>query len=306
MKVPTRTGRSWVPATVQTMLRNPVYIGKIVWGRRKQVKRMKDGKITKERPRSSDYTLADGLHPALIDESTFNAAQEYLSENPPRPIGEQHKVANPLSGLVVCGICGRKMIRRPYTNRDQEPTLMCAATSCPNISCKLSAAENAILKACAQWLNEYTVNWDKREKPADDTALAYKQNIMKRAQQELLNLKKQLDVVYDLLEKGIYSTDEFLTRSKALSERITEAQEAYDEASRGFIIEQQRFHDQRLIVPKMRHLLKVYGTMSDAKAKNDLLKEVLEKVVYRKEKKTLKKDQIDEIDLVIYPRIPKA
>jgi hypothetical protein len=81
-------GDVWVNATIQGILRNPVYIGKIRWNSRPTIKKMVDGQMKKERPRAKqeDWILVDGLHEPIIDNETWELAQEFISTNPPRPV----------------------------------------------------------------------------------------------------------------------------------------------------------------------------------------------------------------------------
>ena len=76
MNIPAQKRPDWSPSSVQGILQNPVYIGKVWWNHRKQVKRSIDGNIVKERPRAEKYDLYDGLHPAIIDEALFYEVQE--------------------------------------------------------------------------------------------------------------------------------------------------------------------------------------------------------------------------------------
>lgn len=98
------------------MLINPVYVCKIRWNWRPASKKIVDGNIKIERPRTSmeDCILVNGMHPLVIEKETFDLVQTLMSKNSPRPIGEHGVIKNPLAGLIVRGKCGRKMVRRPY------------------------------------------------------------------------------------------------------------------------------------------------------------------------------------------------
>jgi hypothetical protein len=54
-------------------------------------------------------------------------------------------------------------------------------------------------------------------------------------------------------------------------------------------------------------VLEVYSSTDDPKFKNDLLKEVLEKVVYTKTQRAQRGhlENLDNFDLAIYPKLPK-
>ena len=60
----------------------------------------------------------------------------------------------------------------------------------------------------------------------------------------------------------------------------------------------------RTILPKVEKLLEVYDTLPNAQAKNDMLKSVLEKVVYLREERSPKGGPLDNFELTLYPKLP--
>ena len=108
MGITPKYGDRWTTAVVRDLMRNPVYVGKLRWGWRKVVKRRQNGQVITQRPRNDAIPLVDGLHEPLIDQETFNLAQEFLSANVPPSIREHGVVQNPLAGIVVCGKCGKR------------------------------------------------------------------------------------------------------------------------------------------------------------------------------------------------------
>lgn len=307
LRVPTKTGGDWVPATIRDILINPVYIGKIRWNWRHAVKKMVDGSVVVERPRASveEYVIVDGLHPAIISEETFNMAQEFMHKNPPRPVGERNTVKNPLAGLVICAKCGRRMTRRPYGSRRAEDTLMCAATSCDNVSCNLRYVEERILAGLAEWLSDYRLEWE-TDAPASASQVEHKKKAAKRLTSELATLDKQLDNVHDLLEQGVYTTEKFLERSRSLAERIQSVRENLEAIETEIVLEAAREESRKNIIPKVEQLLEVYHELPDAKSKNDMLKSVLEKAVYLKENRARWHGSPDDFELVLYPKLPAS
>lgn len=305
LRVPTRNGGDWVLGTIRDILINPVYMGKIRWNWRHAVKKMVDGCVVIERPRASeeDYVIVNGLHPALISEETFNMAQEFMQKNPPRPIGERNTVKNPLAGLIICAKCGRRMVRRPYSDRHAEDTLICAATSCNNVSSNLCSVEARLLSGLADWLSDYRLEWE-TDAPASASQVNHKKKAAKRLASELATLDKQLDHVHDLLEQGIYSTEKFLERSRSLAERIQVTRQNLEALEEEITLDAAREESRKNIIPKVEQLLAVYHDLPDAKAKNDILKSVLEKAVYLKEHRARWHGSPDDFDLVLYPRLP--
>lgn len=308
MHIMPRKSSHWSPATVRDILINPVYIGKIRWNWRCDNKKMIDGKVVTERPRSpaEKCIVADGKHPPILNADVFNKAQEYITQNPPRPIGIRSTVKNPLAGVVVCAKCGRKMVRRPYSGRNQPDTLMCAYTSCDNVSSALHLVEARILKSLSEWLSDYRLQWEhSREKENLPSAAALKEKALKRLSSEYDTLSKQLDSAHDLLEQGIYTAEDFLNRSRKLSERIKKNEADRAALTADIAADKQRKQAQEQIIPKIEKLLDVYGSLPSAKAKNDMLKETLERVVYLKTEKSRKTTPAVDFEITLYPRIPK-
>lgn len=304
MKIKPKKGGDWVNASIRDILINPVYIGKVRWNWRHNVKKMVDGQIRISRPRSEDIIVTQGIHPPIITEETFNLAQELMKQNPPRPISEKKTVKNPLAGIVVCGVCGRRMVRRPYTNEGYPDTLMCSAPTCSNVSSHLHIVEERILRSIENWLGEYKMKWQLNNEQREYSQVDIKQKALDNQRSELDTLYKQLSKTHDLLEQGIYDTDTFLDRSRSLSERINSAQTDIAALEKELEVEIMREDSAINIVPKVEHLLEVYRDLTSAKAKNDMLKDVLEKVVYVKKSSTRWHGSPDDFEITLYPKIP--
>lgn len=304
MKIPTKYDSEWTLHTVCGILTNPVYIGKVRWNWRSGVKKMVDGKITTSRPRNPDPLICKGIHPAIVSEDVFNKAQEYIKQNPPRPVPEQKSVQNPLAGIVVCGVCGKNMVRRPYKN-DYPDTLMCQRPGCENVSSDLKRVEEHILQALAEWLKGYKLIWEQSDFPKSIKQSDIQKKNRTNQQKELDTLHKQLSKTHDLLEQGIYDTNTFLERSREISERINQAKENIALLDAQIKIEVAREENTENVIPKVEHLLEVYSTLPNAQAKNNMLKDVLEKVVYLKKKRARKKtDSLDDFEITLFPKIP--
>lgn len=302
MGVPPRYGDRWTPAVVRDLMRNPVYIGKLRWGWRKQVKRRENGQVVIYRPRDNSVPLSDGLHEPLVDQATFDLAQEYLTVNVPPSIREHGVVQNPLAGLVVCGKCGKRMQRRPYLKTGRQDTLICQYKECDNIASDLCVVEKRIIDGLQEWLKEYRLSWETG--PTEDHALDAQRRGLKKMEGEIATLEKQRDTLHDLLEQGVYDTDTFLSRSKTISSKLQQAYSDKAALSAGLNESIRRRETQRSIIPKVEHLLDVYGSLPTPSAKNAILKEVLEKVVYVKEVNGRWGDP-DDFKIDLYPKIPR-
>lgn len=304
----TKTGGEWVPSTVRDVLLNPVYIGKVRWNYRHSSKKMVDGSLVVERRRSSaeDCVLVPGLHPPIITDEVFAAAAEIMSQKVSRPVNEKRTVENPLAGLVVCGCCGRRLQRRVFSSVSGPVALLaCPQPGCPNFSSPLSLIEGRIIEGLSDWLSSYRLEWED-DAPRGVSKVEQKQKEVKKLRGEISTLNKQLDNLHDLLEQGVYSVDDFLSRSRILADRIRSAQERLASAEEEVELCASREDSRKNIIPAVERLLSVYGELPDARSKNELLKAVLEKAIYSRERGLRSGSDPDDFELVLYPKLPPS
>ena len=211
------SGALWVVGSIRDILINPVYNGKIRWNWRPGKKTIKNNTITIERPRSRDCFLVDGLHEAIIHDDIWNQAQKLMSSNLPRPVNEKHVVKNPLSGLIVCGMCGRKMIRRPNKKNPDMDMLICCHV-CNNVGSQLSLVESHILRALSEWVKNYMVTW---HNIADSPGASNYSDALNRIEKEIADLENQLNKIFNLFETGVYDLETFTKRKSAVQADIT-------------------------------------------------------------------------------------
>ena len=278
--IPAATKSAWSPASVKGILENPVYIGKIRWNARKSVKKIVDGAVVTQRPRSSDYILKDGMHPAIISESLYRQAQVIRSKNPPRPVNSLNVVKNPLAGLVYCSCCGRSMVRRPYSNRDRPDTLICPYTECHTVSSRLSLVEQAVVSGLQDILQKYKLSDNAADNTEDNTILE-KEAVLASRRNDLQLLSEQKTRLYDLLEQGIYTTDVFLQRSEELRKRTESCTLSISSLEKELDRDRKLLARKNSFIPRCEYILEHYWNW-DVKTRNDVLKELIEKIIYTK------------------------
>ena len=292
LKFKPRNKESWSEQTVRSILQNPVYIGKIRWGARATQKKSVNGSIRKSRPRANEYLLVDGLHEPLISEELFYQAQAIMRDKFISPSTVKRPLVNPLASLIVCEKCGRKMVMKVH--KASRSSLMCQNPHCDNVSSPLEEVETKLLKSLELWLEKYKL--DIKETPTIDLT-EKKESALAEYHSEKEKLQNQQSKLHDLLEQGVYTIDTFLERSKTLSERQKTIDDKVALLQEEIAVEKQRKHHN--IIPKLDNLLKVYSSTNDVKMKNNLLKDVLQKAVYKKNKNS----SMCEFDLTIYPKI---
>lgn len=100
----THRGTRFENRTVEYILRNPVYIGKLRWNPKRRSRRNYD---------DPDILTVQGKHEPLIDEETFNTVQEQIAERKalyPYHARPNYDRKHWLCGIVRCASCGATMI----------------------------------------------------------------------------------------------------------------------------------------------------------------------------------------------------
>ena len=112
-KIPRQNGKNplFDAALIRRILKNPVYCGKIAYGRRRTEKvhgTRNDYKLVEQ----DDYLLVDGLHEGIVSEELWHEAQVKLLAQAKKyekvNHGKDHKI-HLLSGIVKCPVCGAGM-----------------------------------------------------------------------------------------------------------------------------------------------------------------------------------------------------
>ena len=301
-----RKNDEWSVASVKEILANPVYIGKIKWNWRKEIKIYKNEKLVKTRPRNEEYILKDGLHKAIIDDNTWKIVEAKRGLNK-SPIPRGNTIQNPLCGLLYCAKCGRKMKRRPYTDKSKEPTIYCDNPKCDNISSKLHFVEEKVVEGLKKWLEQYQFDYKEYIKKINYGKIKSIEDTIKSLQEEAKKENDKLLNIFDFFEDGTYTKEMFKTRSETVSKNVARINISIEEYK--IKLEQEKIVDKEktVLVPKIENLLDVYNLLKTPEEKNELLKTVITQVTYLKTEKAIKKDS-DPTNFIInlYPRINKA
>ena len=260
LKIKTTRGNLWENRTVDYILQNPVYIGKIRWNPKGKTSRNFD---------NPDIMLVDGQHESIIDVETFEKVQEIIAENKRTHIPHVHHKVNDdfmLHGLVKCSNCGATL---SMAVRGQ--SLQCVKYThgkcnvSHSISIKkinkmvLSAVETALKTGC------FNLNIRKKsnEPAIDISALIDK---------ERLKLKR----IKEAYEDGIYTLSEFKD-SKAMIEQNIEQLTTKIKPT-----DNEKELKQKLIDKNKNTLKLLKSPKVSEKEKNEILKSFIEKIVFNR------------------------
>lgn len=97
----------WTAGTIQRILKNPVYIGTLTQGKR----RTPNYKVKKVFTLPEEqWVVVENTHEAIVSPETFDNVAKILRTDTRTAPGEE--AVFPLAGLIVCGDCGKNMVRK--------------------------------------------------------------------------------------------------------------------------------------------------------------------------------------------------
>ena len=112
----------------------------------------------------------------------------------------------------------------------------------------------------------------------------------------------KLNQIFDFLENGIYSVDDFRQRKEVIDGRIQELNDSIEKLKTQYESQNRRTAAMRAYVPKAESFLSSYENMNAAE-KNTMLRELLDHVVYTKTERG-QKNKVVPFKLDIYPKLP--
>lgn len=263
--------------SIAKILRNPTYIGKVVWNQKKHIKKGVKGNlkhITIYQPREK-WTITDGLHPAIIEKELFDKVQSIMDGRyaPPKHDGT---VRSPLAGLVKCSNCGQNMQRMIMKH---EPYLLCMKAGCC-ASAKFTFVEDRVLEYLQDTLAKLSLPRPELPSGRDNDIQQAKLETVKK---ELAAADRQKSRLYELLELGEYDIPTFRERMAVVREKIALLERQQAELS--LEIENTHIEDPSALAERIQGVLDAYEA-ADAAGRNALLKSVISTIWYSKAKKT--------------------
>lgn len=120
--VPAPRGRLWAPTTISghraagfSILANPIYIGRIVYGRTRSAVNPVTRRRT-SRPGEGPLVEQEAPHLRIVDDATWATAQAMLDANAGGRPERRRRPKHLLSGLGECGLCGAAWVKFSMLN----------------------------------------------------------------------------------------------------------------------------------------------------------------------------------------------
>lgn len=261
---------------IDYILHNPLYVGKLRWST--------NGRAASRREFDSDtFMIVPGKHEAIIDQQTFDRAQELIAEQKRhyRPYARvDHPAEWMLKGLVRCDTCGATLIRSNYKSEAAPGYLQChnyARGSC-TVSHALSVRRaNAYV---IEYL-EHLVSWDdlavaprvsrpQAQPPADLQKLLEKE-------------RRKLEKVRDAYVNGADTLEEYAAAKVKLLQNIQQLEQAIAAAQESAETPAQPAPDLTELRATIRGVLDIiHNPAATEAAKNSALRSVISHIIFEK------------------------
>ncbi|RKD21001.1 recombinase [Ammoniphilus oxalaticus] len=299
-------GDLWEQSTISYIIKNEVYLGHIVWGKRRNIKR--NGKYISRAVPPDQWTRHDNAHEPIISQELFDQANLALSSRWRPPTRDGTTLTNPLAGIVKCGVCDRAMYYLPKKDRPN-PQFRCINSRCQGIQkgAMFYLVEERLIESLRHVVNEFATNQkmiasaspDNKSNPEE--IIGRKKKQIEKLESEIEELNQMRQTAYEMLERKIYTEEIFLERQKANSEKMKDVEKSIAELQDEIELEEHRMKHQKTIIPKIRAVLETYNKLDDPEKKNNLLKSVVEKAHFIRKKEWTKRDHFE---LEVFPRLP--
>ncbi len=282
---------TWGTASIKQILNNEVYTGKIIWGKQKNIK--VDGKYIQKKLPKEKWIVKNNAHEAIIPEDMFNDVQNIIKYRYNPSLTQNNELKNTLAGILKCALCGKTM---KYTKSSKRSN---GYFHCQNVTCRgkqrtaiFPIVEKKVLQGLEQIVNDFNIKGDMLKKEEEVTSLvSFKEKAIENKKNELNELNKQKNNLYDLLERGIYDIDTFIERQKNIVERINKTESELKTLEKVLLEEIERIKNYKEYIPAIRSVIEAYNQTNDAYKKNRLLKSVLEKATFYRDASHKKMDE---------------
>lgn len=276
MGIPTmQGGQEWAKATVSSMLKNPNYIGIIVWGKHKTVKArdQKTGKIKKQRVKAADNEIKyiKGKHKSIITEEQFYKAQSRFKK---APVNHGKDLVSPLAGIIHCADCGKALDWINYKDGRGIRYSHKASLICKKKSLRVEVVFDSLVEALKTCINDYEV---KLKNDGNKAELDRHNEMISVMENELEKLERKRQKLFDDYEDEVYTREEFIDRKQKHTKSIDELKERIVDAKSNMpeVID----YSERIV--SLHKCIDVMKSPDlDAQAKNDFLKEFIEDIKY--------------------------
>jgi len=211
--VPTKRGGRWDPSTIESILSNPLYIGKIRYGLFNQ---------------KESFVVDDTRYPHIVDEDTFNRVQAIMQnrqKNTPRYYPSENTY---FLSFLICDDCGRRLTTNQHVDPRSKNKKLNINYTCPNhrhgeCSCR-GFSQNKMEKAFQDYFNGLN-NFSQEESAAVETSPAKGDDERASLEKKLVHNSKRMEDIRLLFAQDKLSFEEYREFSGTLSMQAAQLRE---------------------------------------------------------------------------------
>lgn len=306
----------WTAEQVKRILDNPVYCGRVAWGRRRTEK--VEGKDNEYRlVKQDNYILSDDLaHEGYVTEEEYAKIQELRGlekKKGNQNIGQDK--AHLLSGIAKCPMCGSSMYiaANRWTNKNGEKretfTYICGhylkargTKYCKRNGISADSLEQEVIEYTSRLMHNPKFAEDIKERISKQidltelqTELYLLEDRLKKQQRNKASLEKDID---GLLVEDKYAErkrEEYNRRLDALYEEIYLTEDDIEACKMKILSIEENHMNIKMIYRLLYNFDKLYAKMND-RERRDVIKALIKEVtLYTKEEQKIQRHLVKEI-----------
>ena len=227
----------WTAVAVGRILRNELYIGTMVQGKRTTPNHKVKKTILKP---SGEWVRVECSHEPVIDKEDFLAVGRLLLQD--TRVAPKEETVYLLSGLVFCGDCGQNMVRNSVCRNGKTYVYYMCGNNRTNGGCSSHRVnsgqlEQSVLLALLQHIAQTA---DMEQVLAYIDTLPYHQAEVEKADRQLLKKREEMEKytrlknsLYESLMDGLVDKREYLELKSLYDVKLQEAQTAMTKLREG-------------------------------------------------------------------------
>lgn len=280
----------WEGSSIASIIRNEVYLGKIIWGKVKYTKI--NGKYRKTKMAPEHWHVKENAHKAIVSKELFDLANEKMRARWRPHVRDGKTLSNPLAGLLYCEVCGKAMVMQPRKDRP-DSALRCFNHMCKGVQkgSNFSIVEHRIIETLERYIEQFKLPIDLKQN--SNALINSKEKALKELRKEKEGLTKQNNSIHDLLEKGVYSIEIFLQRQQVINDKLISLKEKIRNIENEIAQEKKQMQINNRYIPQVKNVIESYYSTDDVEKKNKLLKSVIKNATYLRKKEWTKKEQFE-------------
>ena len=221
----------WSAVAVFRILRDETYTGAIIQGKYSTPNHKIKKKFLKP---TADWARVDGTHEAIIPMQDFELAARLMERDTRTAPGAE--TVYPFSGMAKCGLCGENMIRKTVNSGGKKYVYFVCCRGCK----KARISEGELTSSVAEAIRSHIGNIMNLERVLQfiDT-LPLKQDDVQKLDRQIIAQREEIEridrmafTLYESLQSGIISEDEYRSYKARYNSLRDEAELAVNNLSR--------------------------------------------------------------------------